>query len=326
MGALGVDHPNTLLGLRPGEAFSCIHACEGADGCGTGRHCTACGAVLSMETAREEGRQDVEECRLTINAQNGSSLDLEVVTTPLRLDGTDFYICALKDISAIKRRNILEQVFFHDVINTAGGIHGLATLLMEHRDIPEETEQEYKAWMFNLSSRLIEEIKQQRQLLAAERGEFTPNFHDFPVSRVLFEVYALYVNHDVAEGKRLMVSDAPELQIFSDEIIVRRILGNLVKNALEATSPGGTVTLACVDDGTAVTFSVHNEGVIPEEIQLQIFNRSFSTKSPAGRGIGTYSVRLFGEKYLHGKVAFTSTADAGTTFTFTLRSRKSPLA
>jgi signal transduction histidine kinase len=53
-------------------------------------------------------------------------------------------------------------------------------------------------------------------------------------------------------------------------------------------------------------------------IQLQIFQRFFSTKGP-GRGLGTYSMKLFGERYLKGKVDFSSQAPQGTTFTVTLR-------
>jgi len=52
---------------------------------------------------------------------------------------------------------------------------------------------------------------------------------------------------------------------------------------------------------------------MPKEIQLQLFKRSFSTKG-IGRGIGTYSMKLFGEKYLKGRVGFESTEENGTTF------------
>ena len=54
-------------------------------------------------------------------------------------------------------------------------------------------------------------------------------------------------------------------------------------------------------------------GVIPPDDQLQIFQRSFSTKG-RGRGLGTYSIRLLGEAYLGGAVSFTSTQRTGTTF------------
>jgi signal transduction histidine kinase len=44
-----------------------------------------------------------------------------------------------------------------------------------------------------------------------------------------------------------------------------------------------------------------------------MFQRSFSTKG-AGRGLGSYSVKLLSERYLNGKVSFTSSEDEGTTF------------
>jgi sensor histidine kinase regulating citrate/malate metabolism len=58
---------------------------------------------------------------------------------------------------------------------------------------------------------------------------------------------------------------------------------------------------------------VKNEGCIPRELQLLIFQRSFSTKGP-GRGVGTYSMRLLGETYLGGIVSFATSLDDGTVF------------
>ena len=52
----------------------------------------------------------------------------------------------------------------------------------------------------------------------------------------------------------------------------------MVKNALEACQPGQTVTLstrACAD---GLQFSVHNPGVMSPNVQLQVFQRSFSSK------------------------------------------------
>ena len=53
---------------------------------------------------------------------------------------------------------------------------------------------------------------------------------------------------------------------------------------------------------------------MPKHIQLQIFNRSFSTKAKKGRGIGTYSVKLLIENYLKGKVSFISNQEEQTKF------------
>ena len=313
LSAFGLN-ADALLGMRPGEAFGCIYSCEGADGCGTGTHCAVCGAHSTYMAAQSSEVQVVGECRLTIGRGQDAAFDLEVVATPYSHEDESFLICTLRDISASKRRNILERIFFHDVINTAGGIHGLASILVENESLPREKDQEFKGWMHSLSLKLIDEINQQRHLLAAEKGEYLPARGEFSIGQVLEDVRALYTNHVVAEGKTLVIEEEPGGSMISDETVVRRVLGNLVKNALEATEAGGVVTISAYEKGAEVRFSVHNETVMPETVRLQIFQRSFSTKAANGRGIGAYSVKLFTERYLKGKVEFISREPEGTIF------------
>ena len=75
---------------------------------------------------------------------------------------------------------------------------------------------------------------------------------------------------------------------------------------------------ASFENNEKPVFSVHNQNAMPRNVQVQLFQRSFSTKEGNGRGLGTYSVKLLTEQYLHGEVAFTSSEDNGTTFTITL--------
>ena len=127
-------------------------------------------------------------------------------------------------------------------------------------------------------------------------------------------VVSQYERLDLATDKTLLIGPFSEsFSLISDEAILRRILGNMVKNAIEATEPGDTVTIKSgIKDGYAV-FEVHNPGVIPEKAQTSIFTRFFSTKGP-GRGLGTYSIKLLAEGYLGGNVSFSSDKRHGTTF------------
>jgi K+-sensing histidine kinase KdpD len=313
--AFGLDEKKEVVGKRPGEALGCIFSGEGAGGCGTGNHCTVCGALHSILESQAQGALANYECHVTLANNGGKALDLEVISTPASIDGMQFTVCVLKDISSDKRRRLLERVFFHDVLNTAGGIHGIAELLQQH--LEPDKDMEYRQWMLELTARLIEEINHQKRLLAAEQGDFKPSLSIVNVEVLLSEVQALYGNSEISAERSLVLLEPPKVAILSDSAILRRILGNLVKNALEASAPGETVTISCVEKGEEVAFSVHNPGVIPQEVQLQIFQRSFSTKGE-GRGIGTYSVKLFGEKYLKGKISFVSRKPEGTTFTFIL--------
>jgi sensor histidine kinase regulating citrate/malate metabolism len=92
-----------------------------------------------------------------------------------------------------------------------------------------------------------------------------------------------------------------------------RVLINTIKNALEASKPNEVISAGCKQKNNEIEFWVHNPGFIPRNIQLQIFQRSFSTKG-IGRGLGTYSMKFLTVRYLGGDVSFTSTEQEGTTF------------
>ena len=119
-----------------------------------------------------------------------------------------------------------------------------------------------------------------------------------------------------SQKEKSYVCEYPEemMIIETDHHFIIRSLGNLIKNALEAISPGEKVSLSAYEYGENIRFVVANDGVIPKHIQLQIFNRSFSTKAKKGRGIGTYSVKLLIENYLKGKVNFISNETDQTKF------------
>jgi sensor histidine kinase regulating citrate/malate metabolism len=63
-----------------------------------------------------------------------------------------------------------------------------------------------------------------------------------------------------------------------------------------------------------------NPTYMTEETKLQVFQRSFSTKG-INRGLGTYSMKLLGERYLKGKVGFTSDEKNGTHFFIRLKKK-----
>ncbi|MDD5286419.1 MAG: ATP-binding protein [Desulfuromonadaceae bacterium] len=306
LSAFGFSDQSPLLGLRPGEAIGCIHSCEGPDGCGTSESCSACGAVLTILESQETGCQAYGECRISITKDGGTALDMEVTATPLDVTGIPFTIFALKDISSDKRRQVLERTFLHDILNTVGGIRGIAGLLAEDSNLAPETEVEYKGLMVDLSDDLVEEISQQGRLLAAERGEYVPEMKETDLAEMLQEVCKLYGNHSRTPDRTVILEDAPQCRLKTDRSMLRRVVGNMVLNALEATPAGGAVRVRLVAGAGEVRINVINAGEITKEVQLRLFNRSFSTKSKSGRGIGTYSMKLFGERYLGGRVGFTS--------------------
>jgi signal transduction histidine kinase len=165
-----------------------------------------------------------------------------------------------------------------------------------------------------LVARLLHEIQTQRNLMAAERGEYRLQLKPVAVPDLLREVAQIATGRAGAGDHPLQVSAGPELTITTDRTLLCRVLTNMVKNAIEAVAPGEQVRLWCEASPQQVTLRVHNPGTIPERAARRVFQRSFTTKRGVGRGLGTYSMKLFGEQYLQGKVGFTSSPETGTEF------------
>jgi signal transduction histidine kinase len=300
---------NDITGKRVGDVFGCVHARESDSGCGTTLFCRMCGAVHAILSS-QKGNTDVQECRITLEEKRGA-LDLRIMAAPLVVNGEEFSIISVQDIADEKRKEALERIFFHDLMNTASGLQGFSRLLSS---ASEEALSSYSSTITNLADRLVDEIEAQRQISQAENERLKIQSGSSNTIDVLNKVREGYLEHEVARERHIEVDDgAIGLDFFTDETLLIRVLGNMIKNALEAIKPGEAVSLSCRQVGDNIRFSVWNPGEIPTEVRLQIFQRSFSTKA-LGRGLGTYSIKLLSENYLKGKVGFTTSAADGTLF------------
>lgn len=305
---------HAFLGQRPGELLSCKVASEAPSGCGTGEACRNCGAALTILDSLA-GRKATNECRILSGTGDGlSALDLQVSGTPFEWHGEQYVLLVVGDISSSKRRQVLERIFFHDILNTAGSIQGIVGLLASgDATLPEMMND------LNLTSdSLVNEIRSHRILVAAESNELAVSRTRLRGMEVLDNVARSLRVHRVAEGKGIeLAADSTDFHFESDATLLMRVLGNILKNALEASKPGQTVVQGCRLAGSEVVFWCQNPAVMPRAVQLQLFQRSFSTKG-SGRGIGTYSIKLLTERYLKGTVSFVSAPETGTVFTVKL--------
>lgn len=313
--------PDDLVEKRPGEAVGCVRAKQGPDGCGTSPHCAFCGAVNAILASLSQNIQVVRECRILQQNEAGpEALDLRVSATLVFVEEEPFIVLAAEDISQPKRLAVLQGVFFHDVLNTAACISNYAAHLAKHNGVVDEVSKS----LLHLSEQLIEEINAQRDLVRAESGDLTVRPGMVAVKQLLEELRMQYLGTAGSSQLKIELRNVWGGIVYSDRRLLARILGNMLKNVVEATPPGNIITMDCLDLGDKVRFVVNNPTVIPEDVQLEIFQRSFSTKDPTRRGIGTYSMKLLGERYLGGHVEFKSEAPTGTTFAFTVA--KSPAA
>lgn len=301
-----------VAGKRPGEALGCIHAWESEGGCGTSRFCRYCGAAKAIVSGLA-GKNDTQEC--AINRQKLAQMDalnFQVWTSPFEAERHGLVLSSMLNIAHEKALRSMERVFFHDIMNALTGIQGIHDLFSLQLSEKYGIELEMLGTAVDSIRDIIESHK---ELIEVEAQEYQPTL-SWIESRDLLRKLTIYCQAYNPDGKKeLIVSPtATSLPLHTDIRILQRILVNMVKNALEASKPGDSVTVDCQQgENGDVIFLVHNPAVMREEVQMHVFEKAFSTKGK-GRGFGTYGMRLFAKTCLGAQVRFTSAEGSGTTF------------
>ncbi len=314
---LGIDNPAEALGVRPGEVLQCVYVDEAPAGCGTGKMCSTCGAAIALVASMDEGTPIERVCAVTARrGERTIDLALQVRAHPIDIDKERFLLIYLEDITLQQQRAALERTFFHDMNNLLFPIVTGSELLVddlrpENIDIARD--------IHRAALRLMNEFSIQKTLLQSNNYSYKTRREKLSVRVILDDLKQFIISHPAARQKEIVVEEPlPNLVVETDFALISRILANMLINALEATAEKGQIKLWVEKDRYKCRFNVWNAGEIDENLQPRIFQRNFTTKKQEGRGLGTFSMKLFGEQILDGSVDFTSSPEQGTLFTFTL--------
>ena len=309
---LHVNSADRIIGLRPGEVFGCIHCCDAPGGCGTAKNCSVCGAVIPVLSSQILDQPTTGDFLLSAQ-RNGvfEAFEFSVRTTPLLTKNEKLVVFVANDISSARRADFLENIIFHDFRNIVTGIHGWSKLLIKRPQDAVNIAQK----LANFSTRLFQEVENHHFLLQAERGELRTTLEYHPVTEIFDDLRGYFSTYP-SDKIHSIIIQYPEntITVRTDKTLLIQVLAHMVKNALEAIQPSDQVLVHLEEHQQGFCFMVHNPGDIEEAVALQIFKRSFSTKCAHGRGVGTYSIKLFGEHFLGGATGFSTDGEKGTTF------------
>jgi nitrogen-specific signal transduction histidine kinase len=310
--ALGAANAEALIGRRVGDVLGCERACTAPNGCGTSQGCARCGALLTLLSARDAERTVSGHCVMSLHRGEGDTcVEFSVRVTRTHFDDEPLWICLLSDVTATRRRELLERLFLHDSRNVLQGLLGWGEWL--HQNQPSEAASQ----IVSLAQRLSRELEEQQLLSQAELGTLLVQRARHRVRALLASVVAVFAANECAKERVVRIEPGPDGSIVTDERLLVRVLVNLVQNAVEATPVRGTVSIAAVQISKGYRFVVSNPGEISKEVAQRLLHVGYSTKG-AGRGLGSHAVRLFGEGCLGGKLSFESDGHRGTRFYFEL--------
>ena len=252
---------------------------------------------------------------------SGRVVHFGVTVSPLQTDGgRGGAICLFADLTnvveleeqlrlkeALARVGELTAGIAHEFRNGLATIHGYSRLLA-----PEALPAPYRPY--------IEGIRQETQAL----GQIVTNFLKFarpetvvlgpvelePLARRAWEE----LQHELPSGTSIQVTgDFDEMQ--GDEVLLRQVFANLVRNAAEACSVAGitpSITIEGSVDRTRRTcrVSVADNGPgIPESARERVFQPFFTTRS-RGTGLGLAIVQKIVVTH-NGRVAVGTSARGG---------------
>jgi signal transduction histidine kinase len=141
-----------------------------------------------------------------------------------------------------------------------------------------------------------------------------PEFYETNLLELVTGVFAPIT---IPENINPQIEVNKELTLKSDPLLLRRILTNLIINAIQAMPDGGQLTIDAAKDCGVTRLFVEDTGVgIPEAVKPKLFTPMVTTKAK-GQGLGLAVVKRLVEA-LNGQVTFESQEGKGTKFVITV--------
>jgi signal transduction histidine kinase len=165
-----------------------------------------------------------------------------------------------------------------------------------------------------------------------ESGSIQLDYAELTAAELIADAVGQVASLAASHGLTLVQAGTEELPPFQgDQEKLRRVLVNLLGNAIKFTPAGGTVTAAArlVDEGRAVQFSVSDTGEgIPPEAFTRVFEKFGQVDSRVGgrkmsTGLGLAFCKVAVEAH-GGAIKVESGPAEGSTFSFTIPRRPAP--
>jgi PAS domain S-box-containing protein len=246
--------------------------------------------VLEIERRAGLGRAIVRCSAIPIRGEEG---------------GLRAVIVVLEDITERTQREqareSVEHILRHDLRSPLVGFASLPQLLLRQPNLTDEQ----RGWVARLQTSangMLRIIDAYLKLSRIERGNLALEATDIDLVQLVAEVRAGVEPLPQCSGRHVLVTrngeplqPGPPLIVAGEPTLLASMLGNLLKNALEAAPDGGIVEVDLADLGESARISVRNQGEVPRAIRQRFFEKYVSSGKPGGTGLGTYSAKRIAE-------------------------------
>ncbi|MHB8109894.1 MAG: sensor histidine kinase [Syntrophorhabdaceae bacterium] len=271
------------------------------------------GVAAVTRTARHISEGSLNE-RVPVH-EKGDEIDLLAVTFNEMLNRIESLIKEMKEMSD----NIA-----HDLKSPITRIRGAAEITLS-TGAPREEFESMAASTIEECDRLLEMINTMLMISRTESGIDRPPAEIVDLGRLVLEACELFepAASDKEVSLQWTIEDNVVMQ--GDTKMLRRLVANLIDNAIKYTPGGGSVHVGLSRSGENIRLSVKDTGIgIGEKDIPHIFERFYRgdrSRSESGLGLGLSLAQAIARAH-GGDIAVMSTPKVGTTFTFTFVDRK----
>jgi two-component system sensor histidine kinase HydH len=267
----------------------------------------------------------------TFRHENGNEVPVEISSSSLRDDqgkqlGAVFLLRDLREIRSMEKQlnrsrrlaalGRMAAGIAHEIRNPLGTLRGFAQYFGSKAE--DDASKEYSALMIGEVDRLNESIS---SLLQFSRSR-EPEFSLVDIEQLIKKTCKL-LEHDFIENSiTLSKKSSCTGKIEADGDLLLQVMLNLLKNAINASRTGDTVTLSCEEDAQNIYITVADKGIgMNLEEREQMFDPFFTTRK-FGTGLGLAVSHQIVEQH-HGAFNVKSSPGEGTSITMILPKQQS---
>ncbi len=196
-------------------------------------------------------------------------------------------------IENARLREDVERITRHDLKSPiAVALHGSQALLAS----PLTQSQREQALMIETAAEnALEMINRTLDVYKMEQGSYQPVLQMFDLGEMLERV-CQQAQFTFDSGDVTVVYDKPdEVMCLGEPLLCYSLFNNVLKNAIEASPPGGRVSVNIAPGYGNLHVMVDNAGEVPQAARERFFEKYAPSSKIGGNGLGTYSIRLMAE-------------------------------
>lgn len=303
----------------------------------------AIGKELRGETTYQVLLTDKNECAFLAPDTQRLSKVGDTFTRELLFSNNRWYLCTAKltpwlndnsavlvvamDISAIKQaeqlKEDIERITRHDLKTPLNGIINLPQILISSGKYSGEDIKMLNI-ICNSGKRMLHLIDSSLSMFKLEIGKYLIQYKEVEIiqeiCKIELELKPVINTKKVTidcflNGRALEENDMVYVQ--GDVTLIPLLFSNLITNAVEASPPDETVSIAMTDTAGSFTMAIHNLGSVPEAIRENFFGKYVTQGKEKGTGLGTYSALLIARAH-DGLITMETSESQGTTVTIVL--------